>query len=179
MRTDAGLRREAKAAAALQGKSLEQFLIDALGPGSFHLHDLRHTANTLAAATGACTRELLYHTGHASPAAALRYRHVTRDRDAVIAQALGDVRSRLTCGVQRAGDGSRTRVTSLEGWCSAIELRPRGCPTTSLDGRPGGRTWLLIRAGAVLVLQGSFTQAVSRRWLVLTRRDVERAMDVR
>jgi hypothetical protein len=27
--------------------------------------------------------------------------------------------------VMRAGDGSRTRVTSLEGWGSAIELHPR------------------------------------------------------
>jgi hypothetical protein len=28
-------------------------------------------------------------------------------------------------GKQRAGDGNRTRMTSLEGWDSAIELRPR------------------------------------------------------
>jgi hypothetical protein len=29
--------------------------------------------------------------GHASPAAALRYQHATRDRDAVIAAALGEL----------------------------------------------------------------------------------------
>ena len=34
-----------------------------------------------------------------------------------------DLRIRLlTCG---AGDGNRTRTTSLEGWSSTIELRPR------------------------------------------------------
>jgi hypothetical protein len=30
------------------------------------------------------------------------------------------------CFSLRAGDGDRTRITSLEGWDSAIELRPRG-----------------------------------------------------
>ena len=29
---------------------------------------------------------------------------------------------RAKCG---AGDGNRTHVSSLEGWCSTIELRPR------------------------------------------------------
>jgi hypothetical protein len=29
---------------------------------------------------------------------------------------------------QRAGDGNRTRMTSLEGWSSAIELRPQRPP---------------------------------------------------
>ncbi len=56
-----------------------------------HFHDLRHTANTLTATTGASTRELMYRMGHASPAAALRYQHATRDRDAAIAQALGEL----------------------------------------------------------------------------------------
>ncbi len=50
-----------------------------------------HTANTLAAATGASTRELMHRMGHASSAAALRYQHATRDRDEAIARALGDL----------------------------------------------------------------------------------------
>ena len=54
-------------------------------------HDLRHTGNTLAAATGASTRELMARLGHASPRAALIYQHATRDRDAVIAAALGEL----------------------------------------------------------------------------------------
>lgn len=58
---------------------------------SFRFHDLRHTSNTLAAATGASTRELMYRMGHASPAAALRYQHATAKRDAEIADALGQL----------------------------------------------------------------------------------------
>lgn len=62
-----------------------------VGLEELHFHDLRHVANTLAAASGASTKELMYRMGHASPAAALRYQHATRDRDAAIAAALGDL----------------------------------------------------------------------------------------
>src|SRR5690606_29313265 len=48
-------------------------------------HDLRHTGNTLAASTGASTKELMARMGHASPRAALIYQHATADRDAEIA----------------------------------------------------------------------------------------------
>jgi len=53
-----------------------------------HLHDLRHTGLTLAAATGATTAELMHRAGHASASAALRYQHATQDRDRVLADAL-------------------------------------------------------------------------------------------
>ena len=59
-----------------------------VGLPNFRLHDLRHTCNTLTAATGASIRELMYRMGHASPRAALRYQHATRERDEVIARAL-------------------------------------------------------------------------------------------
>lgn len=59
-----------------------------LGMTGFRIHDLRHTGNTLAAATGASTKELMARMGHASPRAALIYQHATRDRDVVIAKAL-------------------------------------------------------------------------------------------
>ena len=36
-----------------------------------------------------------------------------------------------------AGDGTRTRVTSLEGWCSAIELHRRVCPGRRSYRAPG------------------------------------------
>jgi len=54
-------------------------------------HDLRHTGNTLAAATGASTRELMARLGHASPRAALIYQHATEDRDGVLAKAISDL----------------------------------------------------------------------------------------
>lgn len=59
-----------------------------LGLADLHLHDLRHVAGTLAAATGAGTKELMHRLGHASPQAALRYQHATRERDAAIADAI-------------------------------------------------------------------------------------------
>jgi len=60
----------------------------AAGVPGLRFHDLRHTAATLAAATGATTRELMERIGHSSPAAALRYQHVMKDRDKAIAAAL-------------------------------------------------------------------------------------------
>ena len=51
-------------------------------------HDLRHTGNTLAAATGASTKELMARMGHASPRAALIYQHATREREDAIAAGL-------------------------------------------------------------------------------------------
>ncbi len=57
-------------------------------PAGFHFHDLRHTGNQLAAASGATTRELMHRMGHGSMRAALIYQHVTSDRDRSIAGAL-------------------------------------------------------------------------------------------
>jgi integrase len=54
-------------------------------------HDLRHTANTLAAATGASTKELMARMGHASTRAALIYQHATQERDQAIARALSEL----------------------------------------------------------------------------------------
>ena len=43
-------------------------------PG-YRFHDLCHTGQTLAAATGATTKDLMRRLGHASPAASYRYLH--------------------------------------------------------------------------------------------------------
>ena len=43
----------------------------AVGLPGFHFHDLRHTGNTLAATTGASTKELMSRMGHASARAGL------------------------------------------------------------------------------------------------------------
>jgi integrase len=64
---------------------------ETVGVAGLRLHDLRHTCNTLTAATGASTRELMHRMGHASPRAALRYQHATRERDVVIATALDQI----------------------------------------------------------------------------------------
>ena len=54
-----------------------------------------HTGNTLAAGTGASTKELMARMGHSSPRAALIYQHATRERDAAIAQALSETITRI------------------------------------------------------------------------------------
>lgn len=53
-----------------------------------HFHDLRHTGNALAAATGASTKELMARMGHSSIRAALIYQHASRSRDKQIADAI-------------------------------------------------------------------------------------------
>jgi integrase len=60
-------------------------------PAGFRFHDLRHTANTITAATSASARELMARMGHRSNAAALRYQHATRERDRAIAGELGAI----------------------------------------------------------------------------------------
>ena len=62
-----------------------------VGRPDLHLHDLRHVAGTLAAATGASTKELMRRLGHATPKAALRYQHATDDRDEGIAAGIDDI----------------------------------------------------------------------------------------
>lgn len=75
-------------------RTLERAWADArlaISRPDLHFHDLRHSGLTWAAAAGASTKELMARGGHASPAAALRYQHATRDRDTAIAAALAEL----------------------------------------------------------------------------------------
>ena len=63
---------------------------------SFRIHDLRHLGATLAATTGASTKELMRRLGHASPQAAMIYQHASESRDLEIAEALAGLASRAT-----------------------------------------------------------------------------------
>lgn len=65
-------------------------LVDEIGVSNLHLHDLRHTGNTLAASSGASLKDLMTRMGHDSPAAALIYQHASREADAAIATAMND-----------------------------------------------------------------------------------------
>jgi integrase len=58
-----------------------------IGVPNLHLHDLRHTGNTLAAQSGASLPDLMTRMGHDSPAAALIYQHSSWVADAAIAAA--------------------------------------------------------------------------------------------
>ena len=59
-----------------------------VGLPELHFHDLRHVAGTLAAATGAGTKEIMRRLGHATQDAALRYQHATDERDRTLASGI-------------------------------------------------------------------------------------------
>lgn len=64
---------------------------EAAGRPDLHFHDLRHTGGTMAAYTGATIAELMARLGHSTPAAAMRYQNVAKDRDKAIAAALSEM----------------------------------------------------------------------------------------
>jgi len=84
-----------------------------IGRTDLHLHDLRHSGLTWAAATGATVAELMKRAGHASPAAAMRYQHATEDRDRVLADALaGLAKGAEVVSFNPLADTTRTRATA-------------------------------------------------------------------
>lgn len=88
----------------------------AVGRPDLHLHDLRHTGNTRAAAAGASTKELMARMGHASGEAALRYQHATEDRDRVIAEALA--------AMARTASGAAVSQKKFAGSDTFVARRP-------------------------------------------------------
>jgi hypothetical protein len=70
-------------------------------------HNLRHTGQSLAAATGASLVDLKQRLGHSSTAAAQRYMHAVEGRDARIAEAC--------LGWPRAGTPPSSRRASERG----------------------------------------------------------------
>lgn len=76
----------------------------------FTFHDLRHAGNTLAATTGASTRELMARMGHASARAALIYQHATSERDQIIAAALSELVTPAPVMPLKARDGRAMRL---------------------------------------------------------------------
>jgi integrase len=58
------------------------------GVPHYRFHDLRHLAATLAAVSGATTRELMARMGHSSARAAMIYQHATAERDRAVAEAM-------------------------------------------------------------------------------------------
>ncbi|MGB5756367.1 MAG: site-specific integrase, partial [Acidimicrobiales bacterium] len=64
-------------------------------------HDLRHVAGTLNAQAGATLKEAMRRLGHSSPDAALRYQHAVDERDAAIADAVGQIIGHSPNGTRR------------------------------------------------------------------------------
>jgi integrase len=67
---------------------------DSAGRPDLRFHDLRHTGAVMATSTGASLAEVMARLGHSTPAAAMRYQHAARGRDAQIASALSELGDR-------------------------------------------------------------------------------------
>lgn len=61
---------------------------EAIGRPDLHWHDLRRTAATLGAQSGASVREMQHRLGHTTPTMALHYQSATAERDRAIADRL-------------------------------------------------------------------------------------------
>jgi integrase len=94
-------------------------IVAELGVPHLHLHDLRHTGNTLAAGTpGTSTRDLMERMGHDTMRAALIYQHTSQDADRRIADSLAQrlVADDLTEDAQpTASQNEVTRLRAREG----------------------------------------------------------------
>ena len=64
---------------------------ESAGLTGFHIHDLRHTGNHFAAATGVSLRELMGRMGHTTTRAAVIYQHRTAERDRLIASVMSEI----------------------------------------------------------------------------------------
>ena len=109
----------------------------AAGLSGLRFHDLRHTGNTLAASTGASTKELMSRMGHASPRAALMYQHATSERDRVLADAL----SRLAEPTDWAPPGLHA-VPPIEPQCS---INVRSGHSCAPEGDPPEEQKVLVK----------------------------------
>jgi integrase len=64
------------------------YAVRSVGADRLHYHDLRHSGNTFAAASGAGLRDLMARMGHDSERAAMIYQHEARGADQAITSAI-------------------------------------------------------------------------------------------
>src|SRR5579885_3195716 len=93
------------------------------------VHDLRHVAGTLAASTGAGTKDIMRRLGHATQEAALRYQHAADERD-----------RQLAAGIDRLIQASREESTDV------IPLRPATARAPRRRGLPCALSVHLLRS---------------------------------
>ena len=77
-------------------------------PSGVHVHDLRHTGNTLAAEAGASLAELMNRMGHSSTRAAKVYLHAREERDRHLAATLDKMARRELKRAARTRKASRS-----------------------------------------------------------------------
>ena len=80
--------------------------VRAIGAKGLHFHDLRHTGNQFAAASGASLRDLMARMGHDSERAAIIYQHEARGADLIITSAIDAHIEAANASEGSDGDGS-------------------------------------------------------------------------
>ena len=77
-----------------------------IGAYGLHFHDLRHTGNHFAAASGASLKDLMARMGHDSERAAIICQHEARGADQVITSAIDAHIETAQASYGQPGDGS-------------------------------------------------------------------------
>ena len=80
--------------------------VQVIGAAGLHFHDLRHTGNHFAAASGASLKDLMARMGHDSERAAIIYQHEARGADLAITSAIDAHIEIATASQGQLGDGS-------------------------------------------------------------------------
>jgi integrase len=90
--------------------------VRAIGAEGLHFHDLRHTGNHFAAASGASLKDLMARMGHDSERAAIIYQHQARGADLAITSAIDAHIETANASQGQHGDGSpEAQLTTANG----------------------------------------------------------------
>jgi hypothetical protein len=79
--------------------------VHAIGAAGLHFHDLRHSGNHFAAASGASLKDLMARMGHDSERAAIIYQHEARGADLAITSAIDAHIEIAKAGQSQPGEG--------------------------------------------------------------------------
>jgi len=90
--------------------------VHAIGAVDLHFHDLRHTGNHFAAASGASLKDLMARMGHDSERAAIIYQHEAQGADLAITSAIDAHIETAKADQAQHGDGSpEAHLTTANG----------------------------------------------------------------
>ena len=131
-----------------------------LGVDGLHFHDLRHTGNVLAAASGVSTRDLMTRMGHDSMTAALIYQHASTQADQAIAASMDARFEALQADAGRESQKPAERESSKRSRQSQWARMARGA---SGEQSRGGQDW-----NSDLLTWRNFPERVTRIELALS-----------
>lgn len=100
------------------------------GRPDLRVHDLRHSAATMATQAGATLAELMARMGHSTPKSALVYRHLAEGRDRIIAERLA------LLAATPGADVTRPPSRQLCDWLYPPPNQSHLGPATRADGGP-------------------------------------------